>query len=240
MLRPWNRSRPAWAEADELALDIAREGTAELERIAFAAAVDSSQAEERRSDGTTASRSPLVTLGDPESPQRRYLLPPADGGGGARAWGADPFLSFPEWPFPLAAIRGAAVFPSLEGAWSARDPSRLDRRCIRRSGSRDAQPGVPVIAVLHQPPGGIDHGPVRTRAQAPLDRLALRRASLLIAASDHLVEQLLDAGFTRSRIRSRPPGTDVAAPPHGPVPDLRHGRRAAFLTVANWLPRKGC
>jgi glycosyltransferase involved in cell wall biosynthesis len=96
-----------------------------------------------------------------------------------------------------------------------------------------------VIAVLHQPPGGIDHGMARARAQAPLDRLALRRADLLIAASDHLAEQLVESGFARSRIRVVPPGRDVAPPPEDPVQDLRHGRRAAFLTVANWLPRKG-
>jgi glycosyltransferase involved in cell wall biosynthesis len=66
----------------------------------------------------------------------------------------------------------------------------------------------------------------------------LRRADALIAASDHLADQLVEAGFARSRIRVVPPGRDVA-PPKGPVPDLRHGRRAAFLTVANWLPRKG-
>jgi glycosyltransferase involved in cell wall biosynthesis len=31
----------------------------------------------------------------------------------------------------------------------------------------------------------------------------------------------------------------VAPPSEGPVQDLRDGRQAAFLTVANWLPRKG-
>jgi glycosyltransferase involved in cell wall biosynthesis len=98
---------------------------------------------------------------------------------------------------------------------------------------------IPVIAVLHQPPGGIDHGIVRARTQAPLDRLALRRADVLIAASDHLAEQLVDAGFARSRIRVVPPGRDVAPPRSGPAQDLRSGRRVAFLTVANWLPQKG-
>jgi glycosyltransferase involved in cell wall biosynthesis len=67
----------------------------------------------------------------------------------------------------------------------------------------------------------------------------LRRADVLIAASDHLADQLVEAGFARSRIRVVPPGRDVAAPPRGPVQDLRNGRGAAFLTVANWLPRKG-
>jgi glycosyltransferase involved in cell wall biosynthesis len=61
----------------------------------------------------------------------------------------------------------------------------------------------------------------------------------MIAASDHLAEQLVEAGFARSRIRIVPPGRDVAPPPTGPVQDLRRGRRVAFLTVANWLPQKG-
>jgi glycosyltransferase involved in cell wall biosynthesis len=72
-----------------------------------------------------------------------------------------------------------------------------------------------------------------------LDRLALRRADVLLAASDHLAERLVEEGLAESRIRVVPPGRDVAPPRAGPVDDLRHGRRAAFLSVANWLPRKG-
>jgi glycosyltransferase involved in cell wall biosynthesis len=99
--------------------------------------------------------------------------------------------------------------------------------------------GVPLIAVLHQPPGGIDHSTVRSWGQAPLDRLALRRADVLLAASDHLAEQLVEAGLAESRIRVVPPGRDVARPREGSVRDLRDGRRASFLSVANWLARKG-
>jgi glycosyltransferase involved in cell wall biosynthesis len=182
---------------------------------------------------------PLITLGDPHRLSGGYLyhlrMSDAAPAHDARII----FLSFPEWSFPLAALRGTAVLrrgeeppasavllDSIAAALAA--PALATRR--RR---------VPVIAVLHQPPGGIDHGVVRARAQAPLDRLALRRADLLIAASDHLAEQLVEAGFAQSRIRVVPPGRDVASPPRGPVQDLRHGRRAAFLTVANWLPRKG-
>jgi glycosyltransferase involved in cell wall biosynthesis len=36
-----------------------------------------------------------------------------------------------------------------------------------------------------------------------------------------------------------PPGRDVAPPPEGPLPDLRHGRQAALLSVGNWVARKG-
>jgi glycosyltransferase involved in cell wall biosynthesis len=149
------------------------------------------------------------------------------------------FRSLPERLFPLAALRGAAALrrsterpasavlvDSIAAAFTA--PALAMRR-----------PDVPIVGVLHQPPGGIDHGVVRTRAQAPLDRLAWRRAELLIAASDHLAEQLLEAGIQQSRIRVVPPGRDVSAASARPSPDLRAGRRAAFLTIANWLPRKG-
>jgi glycosyltransferase involved in cell wall biosynthesis len=182
---------------------------------------------------------PLVTLGDPNRLSGGYLyhLRMAEA---ARAHSARiPFLSFPEWPFPLAALRGAAVLRRSEALGA--NALLLDSIAAAFAGPALAtrRLGMPVIAVLHQPPGGIDHGAVRERAQAPLDRLALRRADLLIAASAHLEEQLLEAGLQRSRIRVVPPGRDVAAPPEGSSPDLRNGRRAAFLTVANWLPRKG-
>jgi glycosyltransferase involved in cell wall biosynthesis len=182
---------------------------------------------------------PLITLGDPSRLSGGYLyhrrMAQAAPGHGARIR----FLSFPERPFPLPALRGPAVLrrayelrPSavlLDSIATAYAGPALTRRSLR----------VPLVAVLHQPPGGIDHSAVRTWAQAPLDHLALRRAEMLLAASDHLAEQLSDAGLAEWRIRVVPPGRDVATPPAGPLPDLRAGRRAAFLSVANWLPRKG-
>ncbi len=228
------------AERDELAVDLPGERTTELERIAFTAAEEAGRAEERRSDMDHPHLVlPLITLGDPHRLSGGYLyhLRMAEA---ARAHSARiPFISFPEWPFPLAALRGASVLRRFETL----GPSALllDSIAAAFAGPVLATRrfGVPVVAVLHQPPGGIDHGAVRERAQAPLDRLALRRADLLIAASDHLAEQFVEAGFSRSRIRVVPPGRDVAPPPEGPPLDLRKGRRAGFLTVANWLPRKG-
>jgi glycosyltransferase involved in cell wall biosynthesis len=149
------------------------------------------------------------------------------------------FVSLPEWKFPLAALRGGAV---LRLARELRASAvLLDSIAAAFAGPALATGrfGLPVVGVLHQPPGGIDHGAARARAQAPLDRLAWRRAELLIVASEHLAEELLEAGFPRSRIRVVPPGRDVAPASGSSVPDLRQGRRAAFLSVANWLPRKG-
>jgi glycosyltransferase involved in cell wall biosynthesis len=182
---------------------------------------------------------PLVTLGDPGRRTGGYLyhLQMADAAPSHEA--RILFLSFPEWPFPLAALRGAAVLRRSEQLGAS--AILLDSIASAFAGPALAtrRLAVPVIAVLHQPPGGIDNGVARASVQAPLDRLALRRADVLIAASDLLAEQLVAAGLARSRIRVVPPGRDVAPPAEGPVPNLRHGRRAAFLTVANWLPQKG-
>jgi glycosyltransferase involved in cell wall biosynthesis len=231
---------PRPSERDKLAIDVARKGTPELERIALPATEDAGWAEERRSDVNHPHLVlPLLTLGDPHRLSGGYLyhLRMADA---APAHSARiPFVSFPEWPFPLAAFRGSAVLRTAQMLGAS--ALLLDSIAAAFTGAALAtrRPGFPVIAVLHQPPGGIDHGAVRERVQAPLDRFALRRADLLIAASDHLAEKLVEAGFPRSRIRVVPPGRDIAPPPKRRRPDLRRGRRVAFLTVANWLPRKG-
>jgi glycosyltransferase involved in cell wall biosynthesis len=228
------------AEADELAVDAARERAPELERVPLPAPEDAVRAEERRRDVNDPHLVlPLVTLGDPRRLSGGYLyhqrMAEAAPAHGARIV----FLSFPEWPFPFAALRGrtvlrrandlqpsAVLLDSIASAFAgpALGPSRLR---------------VPVIGVLHQPPGGIDNRRARASVQASLDRLVWRRADLLIVASEHLAAQLVDAGLARSRIRVVPPGRDVAPAPSDPAPDLRRGREAAFLTVANWLPRKG-
>jgi glycosyltransferase involved in cell wall biosynthesis len=235
---PPSAGRPA--EGDQLAIDMPRERTAEFERIALAAPEEACRTEERRSDVDNPHLVlPLITLGDPHRLSGGYLyhLRMADA---APAHAAEiPFVSFPEWPFPFATLRGARVLRRSEKFGAS--ALLLDSIAAAFAGPALAlrRLGVPVIAVLHQPPGGIDHGAVRERVQAQLDRLALRRADLLIAASDHLAEKLVEARFPSSRIRVVPPGRDVAPSPKGPRPDLRRGRRVAFLTVANWLPRKG-
>lgn len=180
-----------------------------------------------------------MTLGDPNRLSGGYLyhlrMAEAAPAHGARVV----FHSFPELPFPLAAARGrpllrratavgasAVLVDSIVAAlaWPALARTRL---------------AVPVVGVLHQPPGGIDHGAARTRLQARLDLRTWRRADLLIAASDHLAEELVAARLRPERIRVVPPGRDVAPPPSRPLPDLRARRAAAFLCVANWLRRKG-
>ena len=182
---------------------------------------------------------PLVTLGDPGRLTGGYLYHRRMADAAPAHEARILFISFPEWPFPLATLRGAAVLRRSEQLGAS--AVLLDSIAAAFAGPALAtrRLAVPVVAVLHQPPGGVDHGAVRASVQAPLDRLALRRADVLIAASDLLAEQLVEAGLARSLIRVVPPGRDVEPPPEGATPDLRHGRRAAFLTVANWLPQKG-
>jgi glycosyltransferase involved in cell wall biosynthesis len=96
-----------------------------------------------------------------------------------------------------------------------------------------------MVAMLHQPPGGIDHGPVLTRVRAALDSSTYRRARRLLSASEALAGELESRGFPRSRLRVVPPGRDVAVAPEGPVGDLRAGHHVAFLCVGNWVARKG-
>jgi glycosyltransferase involved in cell wall biosynthesis len=98
---------------------------------------------------------------------------------------------------------------------------------------------APLAAILHQPPGGIDHGWIRTHVQAPLDRLGYRGARRYFVASEALAEDALHRGIPGALISVLPPGCDTAAPSGHEVPELRNGRRIAALSVGNWVRRKG-
>ena len=177
----------------------------------------------------------LVTLGDPgrltggyRYHRRMAELAPDSG---ARV----DFVSFPDRPFPLPALAGPAVLAQaradvlvLDSIAAAFLGPWLPRRRRR-----------PMVASLHQPPGGIDHGPVRRALQAPLDRRAYRRARLLVVASQALGDEVAAQGYPPERIRVVPPGRDLPAPTGQLPDDLRRGRRSSLLCVANWVERKG-
>ena len=82
---------------------------------------------------------------------------------------------------------------------------------------------------------------VRRIAQAGTDRRMYRRCSLLIAASEALRDALIAPpnNFPVDRITVVPPGSDVAAPPAQPGVDHRGGASIVFLSVGNWMARKG-
>jgi glycosyltransferase involved in cell wall biosynthesis len=191
----------------------------------------------------------LVTLGNPGRLTGGYLyhrrmaeLAP-DHGAELR------FVSVPERRFPLPALAGRralreALRPGSLASGDGSDPADvvvLDSIAAAFAGPWLALRGLPVplVGSLHQPPGGIDHGRPRRLVQAPLDRLAWRRAALLLVASQALADEVEAAGLPAGRIRVVPPGRDVAASQGPPAGDLRRGRRAALLCVANWVERKG-
>jgi len=180
----------------------------------------------------------LVTRGHPERLTGGYLYHLRMAAAAPRHDARIVFISFPERSFPLPAL----VAPRL-----MRRTRRLGAHAILLDSiaAAFAAPALvasphraPIIGILHQPPGGIDHGRARTAAQARLDRVAYRAAQALIVPSTYLGEQLVAGGLDRARVHVVPPGRDVA-PALTDAADLRRGRQAALLCVANWLEHKG-
>jgi glycosyltransferase involved in cell wall biosynthesis len=181
----------------------------------------------------------LITLGDPATLTGGYLYHRRIAALAPRSGARVGFVSVPAAPFPLPLAAGPLVLRRL----AAQRPDVLLLDSIAAGYLAPwlplRRPRVPVVAILHQPPGGIDHGGVRASAQAALDRWAYRPATLLLAASAALADDLVAAGLPAARLRVVPPGRDVA-PAAGPPPgDLRRGRRTALLSVGNWVARKG-
>jgi glycosyltransferase involved in cell wall biosynthesis len=181
----------------------------------------------------------LLTLGDPATMTGGYLYhrrvaarAPAHG---ARLQ----FVSFPVRRFPLPALAGPAVMRAV--ARRHPDVLLLDSIAAAFAGPwlRAGRSGPPLVGILHQPPGGIDHAGVRRVVQAVLDRHAYRHAARLLVASADLAHALRAAGMPDRLLRVVPPGRDPAADPVPPPGDLRAGRSAAVLSVGNWAARKG-
>src|SRR5436190_23117563 len=168
----------------------------------------------------------LLTLGDPGRLTGGYLYHRRLARAAPRHAARIDFVSFPERPFPLAALDAPAVLRRARGLGAR--VLVLDSIAAAFLGPwlLARQPTLLLVGMLHQPPGGIDHGPVRTAVQARFDRLAYRRARLLMVASDALAEQLKAEGVPRHLLRVVPPGRDVAARTGPPPGDLRQGRRA--------------
>jgi glycosyltransferase involved in cell wall biosynthesis len=179
----------------------------------------------------------LITLGDPDTPTGGYLyhrrlaeLAPRHG---ARLV----FGSFPAWPFPFPVLAGPRLLRSV----SRQRPDVIVLDSIAAAFLAPWLPALrgPLVAMLHQPPGGIDHGPLRRNAQAVLDRVAYRRAGRVLVASQLLADQLGAQGFG-AKLGVVAPGRDAAPAASGPPQrDLRGGARAALLCVGNWVARKG-
>lgn len=180
-------------------------------------------------------RASLITFGDPERLTGGYLYHRRMAAAASEHDAMLRFESCPELVFPLGlvAARGA-----VRRARHNADVVVIDSIAAALVAPWIAGVEVPLVAMLHQVPGGIDHGPVRSRVQSLLDRRAYRHVRRLMVASETLADDLRERGFTTEQIRVVAPGRDPARPTQ-PPPDLRRGRRAAFLCVGNWIPRKG-
>jgi glycosyltransferase involved in cell wall biosynthesis len=178
----------------------------------------------------------FVTLGDPSQLTGGYLYHRRMAEAARSHRAQVRFVSFPAWPFPLPAAHSGAVL--RQACSPGTDVVVLDSIAAAFLAPQLALQSlvIPFVAILHQPPGGIDHNRLRARAQAILDRIAYRRAAVLVLASAALAPQL--PADLRARAVVIPPGRDA-----GPSPvmasDLRRGRRTALLCVGNWVERKG-
>ena len=186
----------------------------------------------------------LITLGDPNTLTGGYLYHRRLAALALRYDALIKFVSFPLRPFPLAIIDAPRLF--RRAANLRADALVLDSIAAAFAGPWLAlnKLRMPLIGMLHQPPGGIDNDPLRTWVQTRLDKLAYRKAELLLVASKSLLDEVAAQGFPRAKMRVVPPGRDVAATSSvsreaEPRPDIRLGRRAAALCVANWIERKG-
>lgn len=177
----------------------------------------------------------LVTLGDPETLTGGYLYHQRVAELAAANDARVEFVSFPDRPFPLAALSCRRVREAVRG----HDVVLLDSIAAAYTAPSPLSRCRPVAGMLHQPPGGIDHGRFRRRLQAVLDVRGYAGVRRYFAASQSIVNALLDRGIPKDSVRLIPPGTLPPAAPTAPHEDLRRGRAMAVLNVGNWLPRKG-
>ena len=181
----------------------------------------------------------LLTLGDPGKLTGGYLFHQRLVQLAPRHDSRIQFISFPDRRFPLATLSAPTVLRQSRAIGA--QVLVLDSIAAAFLGPwlTIRPPTVPLVGMLHQPPGGIDHGLLRTTVQVWLDRLAYQHARCLMVASDSLADDLQAAGMPRASLRVVPPGRDVASSVGPPPGDLRQGRRVALLCVANWVERKG-
>jgi glycosyltransferase involved in cell wall biosynthesis len=180
----------------------------------------------------------LVTLGDPATMTGGYLYHRRVADRAGRHQAHVDFLSLPVRPFPLPMLAGPALLRAV--ARRRPDVLLLDSIAAAFLQPWSARRGLPpLVAIAHQPPGGIDHGPARRWVQAMLDGRVYRRAARLLLASADLAAAMRRAGVPDELLRVVPPGRDAAAVPVPPGGDLRAGRRVAVLSVGNWVARKG-
>ncbi|MGH2813191.1 MAG: glycosyltransferase, partial [Actinomycetota bacterium] len=166
----------------------------------------------------------LVTLGDPATLTGGYLYHRRMAEAATDNGASLTFVSFPEGPFPLPALGGGVV------------SRRLHRQCpdvvvLDSIAAAFAAPWLwrfprPIAAMVHQRPGGIDHGPFRTALQVNCDLVAYRRLDRILVASETLIGELAGRGIKGETIAVVAPGRDLQTAT-GAALDLKQGRGAA-------------
>lgn len=177
----------------------------------------------------------LVTLGDPQRLTGGYLYHLRVAELAPRHGAQIDFVSFPDRAFPLPLAWGGRVLQQVK-ALRAR-AILLDSICAGYLAPWLwlRPPKIPILAILHQGPGGIGQSWLRSRLQAGLDRLAYSKVSGFLVASQSLRDEL---PFPSHKMQVMAPGCDVSSAPSATVVDLRLGRQAAILCVANWARMK--
>jgi glycosyltransferase involved in cell wall biosynthesis len=180
----------------------------------------------------TRTRISLVTLGDPQKQSGGYLYHRRLVEAAPRHEAEISFVSFPEIVFPLPAVSGRDVMLRASDA----DVVVIDSIATGFCAYWLPLVEPPIVGMLHQGPGGIDHGWIRAHFQGWLDRAGYRRMRALFVASAALAEEMRGL---HGDIRVIAPGRDATTTMDPEVTDLRWGRDVAFLCVGNWIRRKG-
>jgi glycosyltransferase involved in cell wall biosynthesis len=192
--------------------------------------VRTSEADTRRA----ALRLRLVTLGDPNRRTGGYRYHRMMAAAAAEHRADVRFESITPLPWPLPALPAGRALRAAPGT----DAILLDSIAAAFAAPWIARVRTPVVTVVHQPPGGLEGGAARRAAQRRMDAHAYRSAAGAIVAAESLVDDLMAVGVSPDRISVVPPGCDVPVG-DGPPLDLRRGRAASVLCVANWTPTKG-
>jgi glycosyltransferase involved in cell wall biosynthesis len=177
----------------------------------------------------------LVTLGDPDQRTGGYRYHRMMAAAAAEHRASIGFESLPALPWPVPALAAART---LHAATEGADAILLDSIAAAFVAPRVARLRTPMVAVVHQPPGGLHGGRARRVAQRRLDGIAYRSAAGIVVAAENLVDDLRGVGVSADRIVVVPPGCDVPVA-SGPPLDLRRGRAVSVLCVANWTSLKG-
>ncbi|MGH2790291.1 MAG: glycosyltransferase family 4 protein [Actinomycetota bacterium] len=184
----------------------------------------------------TPLRVTLVTLGDPQALTGGYLYHRRMAQAATANDAALSFVSFPDRRFPLPALAG----PTIGGRIREQRPHvvALDSIVAGFAAPWLRRFPAPLAAIIHQSPGGIGHGSIRSVVQRKLDLITYRRCDRVMVASETLIDEVVTHGIELKRIVLVAPGRDVAETKTAAL-DLRRGRESASLCVANWSEHKG-